>query len=129
MSKRYIDFLVVPEGSSKSFKFKLSYFTTWLVLIVIGILLLSVIVFSIFHGKLLYQVLAQKSLKQENDKLKRYNTRVVELEKELREYESFVQRVAELAGVKYEKGKANQLAYYPKKMESSDTAVILWVLP
>lgn len=92
-------------------KFRLSYFATWLILGLVMILLFLVIFFSIIHGKLLYQVLAGNSLKQENERLKKYNTRVVELEKELKEYKSFVQRVAELAGVEYEGKKTNKLAY------------------
>jgi murein DD-endopeptidase MepM/ murein hydrolase activator NlpD len=112
MPKRYINFLVVPEGSPKSLKFRLSYLATWLILGLVTILLFFVIFFSIIHGKLLYQVLAGNSLKQENERLKRYNATVVELEKELAEYKNFVQRVAELAGVEYEGRKTNKLAYH-----------------
>jgi murein DD-endopeptidase MepM/ murein hydrolase activator NlpD len=111
MAKRYINFLVVPEGSPRSLKFRLSYLATWLILGLVMILLFLVIFFSIIHGKLLYQVLAGNSLKQENERLKNYNARVVELEKELAEYKNFVQRVAELAGVEYEGKKTNKLAY------------------
>ena len=105
-------------------KFRLSYLATWLILGLVMILLFLVIFFSIIHGQLLYQVLAGNSLKQENERLKRYNTRVVELEKELAEYKNFVQRVADLAGIEYEGKKRSRLAYsmdpnsdYPEKTE------------
>jgi murein DD-endopeptidase MepM/ murein hydrolase activator NlpD len=124
MSKRYIDFLIVPEGKSRSFKFKLSYFTTWILLGVGAILLVFMVGLSILHGQLIYQVLAGKSLKQENEKLKRYNARVAELERELKEYESFVQRVADLAGVEFKGKMTSQLAYYPEKTVPKDTGVI-----
>jgi len=123
MSKRYIDFLIVPEGKSRSFKFKLSYFTTWILLGVVAILLAFMVGLGILHGQLIYQVLAGKSLKQENEKLKKYNARVAELEKELKEYESFVQRVADLAGVEFKGKMANQIAYYPEKTVPKDTGV------
>jgi murein DD-endopeptidase MepM/ murein hydrolase activator NlpD len=118
MAKRYIDFLIVPEGNSKSFKFKLSYFTAWLIIGVVSAILIFAIVFSLLHGELVYRILARKSLVQENEKLKRYNARVVELEKELKEYKSFVNKVANLAGVKYEAGSTKQLAYLPGDSEA-----------
>lgn len=118
MTKRYINFLVIPEGSPKSIKFRLSFFAGWLLLFTIAILLIFIIVFTVLQGQLLYQVLAGKSLKQENERLKRYNVRVVELEKELKEYKGFVQKVAELAGIKLDGKVVAQLPYNPVKIES-----------
>ena len=117
MSKRYIDFLIVPEGNSKSYKFKLSYFAAWLIGGLAAAILIFAIAFSVVHGELMYRVFAGKSLVQENERLKRYNARVVELEKELKEYRSFVNQVASLAGVKYEGGASKQLAYLPEQSE------------
>ncbi len=130
MPKRYIDFLIVPEGKSKSFRFKLSYFTAWISVGVGIVLLIFMVSFGILHGQLIYQVIAGKSLKQENEKLRRYNVRVAELERELKEYESFVQRVADLAGVEFKGKMASQLANpmdlnsdYSKNIVSKDTGV------
>jgi murein DD-endopeptidase MepM/ murein hydrolase activator NlpD len=120
MSRRYIDFLIVPEGNSKSYKFKLSYFAAGLIVGIVGVILVFAIAFSVVHGELMYRVFAGKSLVQENEKLKRYNARVVELEKELKEYRSFVNKVASLAGVKYEEGASKQLAYLPEQAETRD---------
>jgi len=124
MSKRYINFLIVPEGNSKSLKFKLSFFLTRVIVGVLGFLLVLVVVLSILHGKLLYEVIAGKSLKQENEKLKRYNAKVVELEEELKDYKSFVQRVAQLAGVEYQGQTETQLAHYVEDINSEDTGMV-----
>jgi murein DD-endopeptidase MepM/ murein hydrolase activator NlpD len=86
----------------------------------VSAILVFAIVFSLLHGELVYRILARKSLVQENEKLKRYNTRVVELEKELKEYKSFVNKVANLAGVKYEAGSTKQLAYLPEEAKAED---------
>lgn len=123
MAKRYIDFLIVPEGNSKSYKFKLSYFHTWLIVGVVSAILIFAIVFSLLHGELVHRILARKSLVQENEKLKRYNARVVELEKELNDYKSFVNKVANLAGVKYEAGSTKQLAYLPEEAEAKSNVL------
>lgn len=112
MPKRYINFLIVPEGNPTSLKFKLSFFLSRVIVGVLGFLLIFIIILSILHGKLLYQVIVGKSLKQENERLKRYNAKVVELEKELSEYKRFVQRVAQLAGVEYQGRTETQLAHY-----------------
>lgn len=105
-------------------KFRLSFFTLRVLIGVVGFLLLFVIVLSVFHGKLLYEVIAGKSLKQENEKLKRYNAKVVELEKELGEYKRFVQRVAQLAGVEYQGKTQTQLASYSEGIDLLDAEVI-----
>jgi murein DD-endopeptidase MepM/ murein hydrolase activator NlpD len=123
MSKRYIDFLIVPEGNSKSYKFKLSYSATWLIAGLVAAILIIAIVFSVWHGELVYRIFAGKSLVQENERLKRYNARVVELEKELKDYRNFVDKVASLAGVKYEGGASKQLAYLPEKPEPEDKEI------
>jgi len=79
----------------------LSVWATWIITGVVAFLLVFVIVLSVLHGKLLYEVLVGQSLKQENAELRAYNARVVELEKELGDYKAFVGKVAQLAGVDY----------------------------
>jgi murein DD-endopeptidase MepM/ murein hydrolase activator NlpD len=101
MKKKHVTFLIVPEGSPKSLKFTLSLWASWAITGGFAFLLVFVIAMSVLQGKLLYEVLLGQSLKQENSKLRAYNARVVELEKELGDYKAFVGKVAELAGVQY----------------------------
>jgi hypothetical protein len=124
MPRRFISFLIVPEGHAKSMRFRLSFLTVRLVVGLLGFLLLFVIVLSVFHGKLLYEVVVGKSLKQENERLKRYNAKVVELERELGEYKRFVQRVAQLAGVEYQGETQTQLASYSESLDLPDLEII-----
>ena len=67
----------------------------------LGILIIVLIILSVLYGKAIYGGISDKSLRLENEKLKKYNAKVVELEKELQEYRNFTQRVAELAGLEY----------------------------
>lgn len=120
MTKKYVDFLIVPEGGARSLKFKLSSLTVRILLGVVAFLLVFVLVMSVLHGGLLYEVMLGKSLKQENERLRAYNAKVVELEKELRQYEAFVSRVAELAGVEYGGGTQTQPASYYTEIEPED---------
>jgi murein DD-endopeptidase MepM/ murein hydrolase activator NlpD len=112
MKSKHVTFLIVPEGSHRSLKFQLSVWATWIITGLAAFLLVFVIVLSVLHGKLLYEVLLGQSLKQENAELRAYNARVVELEKELQDYQAFVGKVAQLAGVEYsDRGDAQWAEY------------------
>jgi murein DD-endopeptidase MepM/ murein hydrolase activator NlpD len=72
-----------------------------MILGLLGILIIVLITLSVLYGKAIYGGISDESLRRENEKLKKYNAKVVELEKELQEYRSFTRRVAELAGIEY----------------------------
>ncbi len=101
MRKKYLNFLITPEGSSRSIKFRLSFFKAWMILGLLGFWVVVLIVLTIFHGRTISDLISGKSLRQENERLREYNAKVVELEKELQEHRRFTQRVAELAGIEY----------------------------
>jgi murein DD-endopeptidase MepM/ murein hydrolase activator NlpD len=118
MAKKQVDILIVPQGSQRSFKFKLSLLTVRIILGLAAFLLIFVVVMSVLHGKLLYDVVLGKSLKQENERLREYNSRIVELERELDEYKTFVARVAELAGIDFNGSSQTQTADISEDVES-----------
>jgi murein DD-endopeptidase MepM/ murein hydrolase activator NlpD len=122
MPRRYINFLIVPEGSPRSLKFRLSFLTARAAGGLVGLILVFVIVLSVLHGRLLYQVIVGKSLKQENERLKRYSAKVTELERELKEYQGFVQRVAQLAGAQYPGRTTSSIASYSPELDMEDEA-------
>lgn len=99
--RRYINFLIIPEGSLRNISFRLSLWKTWMILGLLGILIIVLIILSVLYGKAIYGGISDKSLRRENERLKKYNAKVVELEKELEEYRSLTRRVAELAGIEY----------------------------
>jgi murein DD-endopeptidase MepM/ murein hydrolase activator NlpD len=99
--KRYINFLIIPEDSLRNISFRLSFWKTWTILGLLGILIIVLIILSVLYGKVIYGGISVKSLRLENERLKTYNAKVVELEKELQKYRSFARRVAELAGIEY----------------------------
>ena len=101
MRKKYFNFLIIPEDSSRNIKFRLSFWKTWIILGLLCFWVLVLIVLTLLHGKAVSDLISGKSLRQENEKLKKYNAKMVELEKELQEYRKFTRRVAELAGIEY----------------------------
>ena len=101
MRKKYLNFLIIPEGSSRNIKFRLSFWKAWVILGLLGFWFVLLIVLTLFYGRAISNLVAGKSLRQENERLKKYNAKVMELEKELQEYRKFTHRVAELAGIEY----------------------------
>lgn len=99
MGKRYLNFLIIPEGSSKSIKFKLPSWKVWMILSLLCFWVVILVVLTLFYGKAVSDLITGTSLRSENERLKEYNSKVVELEKELQEYRKFTQKVAELAGI------------------------------
>lgn len=111
MRKKHLNFLIIPDDSSKKISFGLSYWKVWVILGLLGFWVLLLIVLTLLYGRAVSDLVAGKSLRQENERLKEYNAKVVELEKELQEYRRFTQRVAELAGIKYPPKTETSLAF------------------
>jgi murein DD-endopeptidase MepM/ murein hydrolase activator NlpD len=101
MPRKHVDFWIIPEGSSKKISFRLSFWKTRIILLVLGFWCVALIVLTLVYGSAVSDLILGESLREENERLKRYNTRVVELEKELQEYRRFTAMVAELAGVEH----------------------------
>jgi murein DD-endopeptidase MepM/ murein hydrolase activator NlpD len=111
MKKKYLNFLIIPEGSSKRIKFRLSSWKAWLILGLLSIWIVALIVLTVFYSRAIPDLVAGKSLRKENGRLREYNAKVVELEKELQEYRRFTRKVAELAGIEYPLKTETRLAF------------------
>lgn len=101
MGRRYLNFLIIPDGTSREMKFRLSLWKVRIISGILGLWIVLLIVLTIIYGKALSDLVSGKSLRRENERLKEYNAKVVELEKELLEYRKFTQKVALLAGIEY----------------------------
>ncbi|MCK4427076.1 MAG: hypothetical protein KAW16_01180, partial [candidate division Zixibacteria bacterium] len=77
MRKKHLNFLIIPEGSSRNIKFRLSFWKTWVILGLLGFWLVILIVLTLLHGKAVSDLISGKSLRQENERLKKYNAKVV----------------------------------------------------
>lgn len=121
-----MNFSVSPD-QGKGLSLRLSFN---LVVIFTGIffLLLAFFVFLIFsYGKLNSQIVLNQALSRENKGLKEYNSKVKELEQELKEYRLFAYQVAKIAGVKFPAGedtsnylKNKTLLLSTAKLQNSD---------
>lgn len=116
MRKKYLNFLIIPEGGSRNIKFRLSFWKFWIILGILGFWIILLIFFTILYGRAVTDLVSGKSLRQENERLIKYKAKVVELEKELQEHRRFTQRVAELAGIEYPLNTETNLAFSQKEV-------------
>jgi murein DD-endopeptidase MepM/ murein hydrolase activator NlpD len=96
--KKYINFLIYPDDH-KGVRFKITKNFFFFLVGLFGLFVLGSILVTIFYSNLSYNTFLAHSLKSENRKLKEYNAKVIELEKELDQYRDFVKKVMELAGL------------------------------
>ena len=97
--KKFIDFLVVPHGKEPALNFRLSVSATKVIIILLSIWILLLITATIFYGKLSYKALRAEQIEHENERLRDYNAKVVQIEKSFRKNQELVARIASLAGV------------------------------
>ncbi len=101
MSK-YIDFLVVPQGREPSLNFRLPSWLVKTILIAVIMWLIGLITATFFYGKLSGRALTADLLENENERLRDYNAKVVEIENSFRKNLALTARIAEMAGIKLE---------------------------
>jgi len=116
----YLNFSISPD-QGKGLNFRIS-FNLFAIFVGIVILLLAFFVFLIFsYGKLNSQIILNQALSRENKGLKEYNSKVKELEQELKEYRLFAYQVAKIAGVKFPAGEDTSKNLREKKLLLSTT--------
>jgi len=100
MSK-YITIMLLPEGGASGKEYKLK---SWLLKFMISslvALLLGIILFFSFYGKILARAATAEQLEKENRKLIRYQYKVKLLEDNLIETREVVGRLIDFAGIDY----------------------------
>lgn len=101
MSK-YITIVLLPEGGASGKEYKLKSWVLKFMVSSLVVLLLGIILFFSFYGKILARAATAEQLEKENRKLIRYQYKVKLLEDNLTETREVVSRLIELAGIDYE---------------------------
>ncbi len=101
MSK-YIDFLVVPQGREPSMNIRLQSWLVKVLLVALVMWLIGLITATIFYGKLSSRALTADLLENENERLRDYNSKVVDIENSFRKNLALTARIAEMAGIEIE---------------------------
>ena len=126
---KYIDFLVIPHGQEPSLNFRLRSWVVKLLIVGVAMWFIILIGVSIFYGHLSSRALAAGMLQEENEKLRDYNSRVIEIEKSFRKNLALVSRIASMAGVEIENVDAAVKAAYDSLQSDSLTQATIAGLP
>lgn len=97
--KKYINILIVPQGQEPSFNFRISSIMARIVIFIIAFWIIGLIASTIFYSKLSYKAVKADILADENERLRDYNARVVNIERSFKKNLELVAKIASLAGI------------------------------
>ena len=96
---KYYNLMIVPDGVENPFGIKMR---SWLfkgLIALCVVVIVGLILFFSFYGKIVVRAAQANRLEQENEELKRYKYKVSLLEEKMRESREIVNRISSLAGV------------------------------
>ena len=99
---KYYNLLIVPEGVENPFGLKLRAWVFKAILTAAVLLVITLILFFIFYGRLMMKVSQVEKLEKENEALKLYKYKMLLLEQNMKETRAVVDRIAVLAGVDFQ---------------------------
>ena len=103
MSKpRYVTILLVPDGTEPRSGWRVRSWMLKALGISLAVLLVGIVVFFAFYGRVLSRAAMTEQVLQENEDLKRYYYKVQLLEQNLDSAREIVSRVTQLAGIDLE---------------------------
>jgi murein DD-endopeptidase MepM/ murein hydrolase activator NlpD len=99
---KYYNLLIVPEGVENPFGIRVK---SWVLKTAVGLailLVVTLILFFIFSGRLMMRASQVERLEKENEGLKLYKYKLLLLEQNMKDTRAIVDRIAVLAGVDFE---------------------------
>ncbi|MGH8015994.1 MAG: M23 family metallopeptidase [Candidatus Zixiibacteriota bacterium] len=102
MSGKYVTVMIIPDGTEARRGFRMRQWHFKAALGLLGAVLLGIILFFIFYGKIMSRAVMADKLEEENERLLKYQYKVQLLEKNLNQTRDIVTRLINLAGVDIE---------------------------
>lgn len=99
---RYITIMLIPDGTQTGREYRLRQSLFKLIIIATIALLVGIILFFSFYGRILTRAALADKLQGENQRLLRYQYKVKLLEENLLQTRDIVSRLVKLAGIDYE---------------------------
>lgn len=99
---KYVTVMFIPDGTESRHGFRIRQWLLKLIVASIALILLGIVVFFAFYGKVLTQAARADRLAKENERLLRYQHKVQLLQDNLEQTREIVSRLIELAGIDYE---------------------------
>jgi murein DD-endopeptidase MepM/ murein hydrolase activator NlpD len=99
---KYITVMLIPDGAEPRSGFRMRQWLLKTILISLAVILVGIVLFFTFYGKVLSRAAMTEQVMSENEDLRRYRYKVGLLEQNLHEAREVVGRLATLAGIDYE---------------------------
>ena len=99
---KYYSILFVPDGVENQFGVRLRAWLFRTIIIFFSLLLIGIVFFFSFYGKILMRASQATQLQSENESLKRYKYKLSLLEENMKETRKRVTQISALAGVDFE---------------------------
>ncbi|MDH4155852.1 MAG: M23 family metallopeptidase [candidate division Zixibacteria bacterium] len=99
---KYVTVMIVPEGTESRRGFRIRQWLLQFIIIFIACVLVGIVLFFAFYGKVLTRAAMTDRLEAENERLLRYQYKVKMLEDNLKQTRDIVGRLVKLAGIDYE---------------------------
>ena len=99
---KFITIMFVPEGGESNRGIRVRKLLLQMVAGAFGVLILGIILFFVFYGKILAKATMADNLREENERLLKYQYKVQLLEQNLNQTRDIVSRLIDLAGVDIE---------------------------
>jgi murein DD-endopeptidase MepM/ murein hydrolase activator NlpD len=96
---KYVTLMIIPEGAEARRGIRIRTWLLQVILGAIGVLLVGIILFFLFYGKVIGKAALADSLEAENERLLKYQYKVQLLEHNLNQTRDIVSRLINLAGV------------------------------
>ncbi len=125
MSKpKFVTIMIIPDGTDARRGFRIRQ---WLLKAIVGltvVLLVGIIVFFAFYGKMLSRAAMTEKVIAENQRLSRYQYKVKLLEENLKQAREIVSRLTELAGIDYKFPKLPEDSALFAALDKNQAAVV-----
>ena len=99
---KYVTVMLIPEGTEDRWGFRIRQWLLKTIVIAIALILIGVVVFFSFYGKILSRAAMVDEVMEENESLRRYRYKVSLLEQNLIQAREIVGRMVSMAGIDYE---------------------------
>ncbi|MCH7948827.1 MAG: hypothetical protein IIC66_13620, partial [candidate division Zixibacteria bacterium] len=101
-SSKFITIMFIPEGTESRRGIRVRKWLLQAIAAAFGVLILSIILFFVFYGKILAEASMADNLREENQRLLKYQYKVQLLEQNLNQTRDIVSRLIDLAGIDIE---------------------------
>lgn len=99
---KYYNLMIVPDGVESPFGIRIKAWLFKSLIVIISVILVALILFFAFYGKIVSRAMTAERLERENEELKLYKYKVGLLEERMKEARDVVSRISKLAGVDLE---------------------------